>query len=79
MMSYPDFADYRAQSHQVAQMSLIDENTKNLTAAGADPLRLSTARVSANFFDILSVKPELGRGFVAGEDQPAASGDGGAL
>jgi putative ABC transport system permease protein len=72
-MSYPDFIDYRSQSHQIGQMSLIDRGTKNLTAAGSDPLRLSTARVSANFFDVLAVKVELGRGFVAGDDTKGAN------
>lgn len=73
LMSYPDFQDYRSQGHQVAQMALIDQGTRNLTANGADPLRLSTVRVSANYFDILGVRPELGRGFAAGADQPGAS------
>ncbi len=42
----------------------------NLTGLG-DPVRLYGTTVSANFFSLLGVRPELGRIFVPGEDQPA--------
>ena len=42
----------------------------NLTGRG-EPLQVSSARVSANFFDLLGVKPQLGRFFVPNEGQPA--------
>jgi predicted permease len=41
----------------------------NLTGRG-EPSRLYGTSVSADFFSILSAKPELGRIFVAGEDHP---------
>jgi predicted permease len=42
-----------------------------LTGRG-DPEQLSSARISANFFEVLGVRPELGRGFAANGDQPEA-------
>ena len=39
---------------------------------GSRPVHADVARVSVNFFDLLDVKPHLGRLFVAGEDRPGA-------
>jgi hypothetical protein len=33
---------------------------------------MTSARVSANFFDVLGVRPEIGRVFAANGDQPEA-------
>jgi len=44
-----------------------------LTGAG-DPREIAGLKVSTNYFDLLRVRPELGRGFVAGEDLPGAAG-----
>ena len=38
----------------------------------AEPLQLRLTSASANFFDLLGVRPALGRGFLAGEDRPGA-------
>jgi len=38
----------------------------------AEPERLSTGVVSANYFDVLGVKPEHGRAFVEADDTPGA-------
>ena len=71
-MSYLDFADYRAQSKLVPAMSAMDQVTRNLTVAGAQPLRLSAMRVNANFFELLGVRPLLGRAFSDGDDKNGA-------
>jgi hypothetical protein len=42
----------------------------NLTGRG-EPLQVPSARVSANFFDVLGVKPQAGRFFVPDESQAA--------
>ena len=46
-----------------------DGEEMNLTGLG-EPMRLHGTAVSANFFSLLGVRPELGRVFLAGEDQP---------
>ncbi len=38
------------------------------------PTQLEAARVSANFFDLLGLRPALGRGFLPGEDGPDGPG-----
>jgi hypothetical protein len=44
----------------------------DLTGGGL-PERLSASEVSADFFDIIRIRPEVGRLFSAGEDVPGRS------
>ncbi len=55
------------RSMEVAGYS--DSQELNLTGLG-DPVRLHGTAVSASFFSLLGVRPELGRIFLPGEDQP---------
>jgi len=72
-LSVPDFIDYRDQTHSFVGVAQIqDRNSANLTTAGAEPKRLSSASVGARFFELLGVHMELGRGFIAGEDANGA-------
>jgi predicted permease len=43
--------------------------TGNLSGSAQQPEPVSYAAVSANYFSVLSVSPQLGRAFVAGEDE----------
>ena len=49
-----------------AGLALFDPGTVNLTGGG-EPEQIGSARVSANLFDVLGVKPILGRSFIAAE------------
>jgi len=49
-----------------------DDGDLGPSEAGQDPVRVRGARVTANFFDVLGVRPAVGRGFAAGEDRPGA-------
>ncbi|PYL46875.1 MAG: ABC transporter permease [Verrucomicrobia bacterium] len=64
-----NFLDWRKQSTVFEGMAAFAERSFNLTGVG-EPERLDGRRVSANLFDVLGVKPIIGRTFVAQEDQP---------
>src|SRR6185503_8210 len=70
-VSARDFLDWRADARSFSGMAAYFTSTTNLTGLG-EPERLAQARVSANLFDILGVRPRLGRFFVRGEDDEAA-------
>ena len=73
-MSVPDFIDYRDQTHSFVGMAQIqDRNSANLSIAGAEPKRLNSANVGAQFFDLLGVPMELGRGFSTARTRTARS------
>ncbi len=67
--SYPDIQDWRRESRsftQIAGMMRVD--TAMLTGGGGETERIKTGRVSAEFFSILGVAPELGRSWTAQEE-----------
>ena len=73
-LSPPDYLSYRDQTHSFVGMAQIQSrNSANLTIAGSDPMRLNAASVGAKFFDLLGTPMELGRGFLAGEDEHGAT------
>ena len=67
-LSYPDFADFRAQNRTLESVAAYDRNTATLTGSG-EPLHIETALVNANLFDVLRSAPLLGRTFVTSEDE----------
>ena len=70
-ISYADLEDWRRQSHSFEGIAAWLPQSVNLTGQ-EKPERVRGAFVSANFFDVLGVRPEQGRGFVAGEDETGA-------
>jgi putative ABC transport system permease protein len=81
-VSAPNYLAWREANHVFADMAAADEfRTASLAAqsqpasasGSADagqPEALSSAAVSPNYFSVLAVRPQLGRTFEAGEDQP---------
>jgi putative ABC transport system permease protein len=70
--SYPNFADWRAQSKVFDSISAVRGNESyNFTGAG-EPERVQGRIVSAEFFSTLGIEPVLGRDFVAEEDRQGA-------
>ena len=59
-LSIADLEDYRQQESTLAGLSPFTNWTANLTGAGT-PERLEGTRVAGNFFDLLGVRPLLGR------------------
>jgi predicted permease len=68
-LSYPDFADFRAQNRTLESVAVYDKSTSTMTGFG-EPLHIDASVVSANLFDVLRATPLLGRTFIASEDQP---------
>jgi putative ABC transport system permease protein len=69
--SYLRYTLLREQTHSFSGVAAYASDTFNLTGRG-DPEQLTAARISANFFDVLGVRPEIGRAFAASGDQPEA-------
>jgi putative ABC transport system permease protein len=62
------FEMIRDQSHSFSGVSAYCSESFNLTGRG-EPQQVHAARVSPNFFDVLGVKPQLGRFFIAEEGE----------
>jgi len=67
-LSYLDYRDLRDQNHSLTGLLAYHSDWITLTGAGAAPERIYIGNVSANFFDVLGVKPLLGRFFLPGEE-----------
>jgi putative ABC transport system permease protein len=72
-VSYPNFADWRAQNTVFEHMSTFHDSDFVLTGEG-EPVRLHTAVVNADLLPLLGVAPIIGRPFVPEEDKPGNSG-----
>ncbi|MGB9075529.1 MAG: ABC transporter permease, partial [Terracidiphilus sp.] len=65
--SYLDYRDLREQNHSFTGILAYHNDWIALTG-GAQPERAYIANVSANYFDVLGIKPALGRFFLAEEE-----------
>jgi predicted permease len=61
-LSYPDYRDLRERNQTFSGILAYHHDWLTLTGNGA-PERIYVANVSSNFFDLLGVKPALGRFF----------------
>jgi putative ABC transport system permease protein len=64
--SYPDYLDLRDRSHSFSGLMAFNIRPMDLTGTGM-PLRVWGTAASANYFDVLGVRPYLGRGFIPSE------------
>jgi len=65
--SYLDYRDLRERNHSFTGMLAYHHDWLTLTGNGM-PERIYVANVSSNFFDVLGIKPFLGRFFLSGEE-----------
>lgn len=69
--SVKEITDLREQSGTLEE--IVEYHSMSFTLLGrAEPERLQTGVVSANFFDVLGVKPKFGRSFQASDEQHGA-------
>lgn len=69
--SVKEIDDYRGQNRSLHD--LVEYHSMAFTLfGGAEPERIQTGVVSANFFDAMGVRPLLGRTFLAGDEEEGA-------
>src|SRR5207302_452394 len=68
-VSYPDFADWRAQNRVFDHMAVYTNESVTLTN-GQEAVQVQGEAVSADLFSLLGVQPVLGRAFSQKEDEP---------
>ncbi|HEV3041991.1 MAG TPA: ABC transporter permease [Candidatus Angelobacter sp.] len=68
-VSYPNFADWKAQNQSFEDMAVFVTG-KSVFAGAGDPERISGALVSANFFSVMGLTPLSGRVFSSDEQRP---------
>ena len=70
-MSYPDYVDLRDRTHSFDDTACFVDDVFNVT--GVEPaVAVDGRRVNWNFFEILGVKPQVGRLFAQSDDQAGA-------
>src|SRR5215207_1584390 len=67
-MSPANFLEWREQNRVFEHLAAYTEQNFHLSGVG-EPERIRAARVSADLFELLRVRPALGRAFLAEEDQ----------
>jgi putative ABC transport system permease protein len=72
VMSGPNFIDVTKSATTFENAAAVDTGRAILTGEG-EPARLPVAEVSASLFNVLRVRPEVGRTFNAGENTPGAT------
>ncbi len=69
-VSEPEFADYRRDARSLERVAAVTMESANVTGGTGEPERITGARVSDGFFQILGVAPIVGRTFTPDEDTP---------
>ncbi len=71
IISAPNYLDWQRQNQVFANMAIFDSAGKGYNLSGdGEPARVSGVRVSASFFDVLGVQPQLGRTFLPEDETP---------
>jgi putative ABC transport system permease protein len=66
--SFPDYLDWRTQSRSFEAVAAFDSGTMTLTGVD-EPERIRAEVVSQPYFDLLGMRPSLGRTFLPEEDE----------
>ncbi|PYI78147.1 MAG: ABC transporter permease [Verrucomicrobia bacterium] len=69
-LSYPDFFDFRDQNHTLAGTAIYRERAFASTQNG-ETISAHGVKCSAEFFDVLGIKPAIGTNFNRRDEQPS--------
>jgi putative ABC transport system permease protein len=67
-VSYPNFQDWRAQSHTFSEMAAVSNVGFNMAGA-SQPENIGGLAVSPNFLSMAGIRPVIGRGFTPDEEK----------
>ena len=69
-VAFPDYLDWRRDNTVFAELAISRGESRNLSGVeGRPPERVGVAFVTANFFKVIGLSPELGRTFTEEEDK----------
>src|SRR6476660_8146402 len=72
-IALPDYVDWRNDSKSFQHLAISRLESRNLSGIpGREPERISVAYVTANFFNVIGLPPQIGRTFSEEEDKPGA-------
>src|SRR2546421_8381621 len=72
-IALPDYVDWRKDSKSFENLAISRLESRNLSGIpGREPERISVAYVTANFFNVIGLPPQIGRTFSEDEDKPGA-------
>ncbi|MDX1494196.1 MAG: ABC transporter permease [Longimicrobiales bacterium] len=69
--SYPQYVDWKARTRAFDDLAAYNYGSANVTGVEA-PEQVIFGRLTENMFDVLDVRPALGRTFLAGDGAPGA-------
>src|SRR5262249_17931586 len=72
-VSYLNFNDWQTRSESFSAMAIVSSTEVALVGAG-EAVRVRGAIVSADFFNVLGITPQLGRAFNPTDDRAGAAG-----
>src|SRR3954466_9219635 len=72
-IALPDYVDWRKDNKSFEHLAIARLESRNLSGIGGrEAERISVAYVTANFFNVIGLPPQLGRTFTEDEDKPGA-------
>jgi len=72
-VGYLSFRDLRARARSLDAVAVTSQSTATLLGDGREAQRVNAMRVSRGYFEMLGVRPALGRVFSEAEDEPGAA------
>ncbi len=69
-VAFPDYVDWKRDNTVFEQLAVSRRESYNLSGlAGREPEQISGALVTANFFQVIGLQPQIGRVFTEEEDR----------